>query len=109
MNPNEIERALREESTITPSPDFTGRVMRAVRDRVAQQEALAFPWRRVLPGLIACVVLTLVSLFAIPIDSGARSSVQQAALAAAAAWLMMALTGSYALVWGALRFSGYRR
>ena len=58
VDPNDIDRALREDRSITPSPGFTGRVMRAVRLQAEAEgwavgiSALAerltsFSWRRI--------------------------------------------------------------
>jgi hypothetical protein len=112
MNPNDIHRALREDREITPSPEFAGRVMRAVRQHTDESEALSFPWRRLLPGLAVTALLVVAGLVMGPpsIDSRAMAeTLNRIALRQSAAWIPMTLVGSYALVWCSLRMSGYRR
>ena len=62
MNQGEIDRALGNDQRITPTPEFAARVMGVVRREVREPEALGFPWRRLLPGLTACAILTLAGL-----------------------------------------------
>ena len=117
MNPNDIERALGQERTVAPSADFTARVMRSVRQQVEEREGIAFPWHFAGPGLAACALLTIAGGVALllgggppPVDPAAIvEALQRSALASAAAWLTMALSGSYVLVWGSLRMTGYQR
>ncbi len=49
--PDPIERALRAGSPGEPAPDFSRRVMAALRREVATPPPLAFPWRRLVLGL----------------------------------------------------------
>jgi len=104
MSPNEIERALRDDRTIAPSPEFAGRVMRVVRQRADEREALAFPWRRLAPGLALCAAIVAVGLV-----GGAPPLRVESTLAQAVTWIPSVLAGSYALVWWSLRLAGFRR
>jgi hypothetical protein len=76
--------------------------MRAVRLRVDEHEALAFPWRRLVPGLALCAAIIAVGL-------GAGSPPVRAEGLLAATWIPSVLAGSYALVWWSLRLAGFRR
>ena len=116
MNLDEIDRALREDRTIAPAPDFTGRVMRSVRQKADEREALAFPWSRFAWGLGTCAVLTVVGVIAAWLSGGSALAapdvlvevLERSSLVAALAWVPTALAGSLALVWSSLRFAGYR-
>lgn len=60
MDPNtEIERILSEEEIVSPSSDFAARVMGQVRTEAAAPEPIEFPWRRLLPGVLTSLSLTL--------------------------------------------------
>ena len=111
MNPHEIDLALRNEPTIEPSLGFAARVMRGVHEQVDDLGALAFPWRRFLPGLVACVVLTVIWLAfsppAAPSESMAKL-LDDPELARTVSWTVMVLLGSWALVWSTMRFAGHR-
>jgi hypothetical protein len=112
MNANEIDRALREDRAITPSPDFAARVMVAVRRQAVEHEGLAFPWRRLLPGLAACTAIAVAGMIwgappAIP--EAVTRVMENAAVVHAATWVPMSLLGSWMLVWTSLRLAGHRR
>jgi len=112
MNANEIDRALREDHVITPSPDFAARVMVAVRRQAGEREALAFPWRRLFPGLAACTVAAVVGvIWGTPseIPSAVTRIMQDTAAIQAFTWIPMSLLGSWMLVWTSLRLAGHRR
>lgn len=47
-----LERALRNEETLTPSPGFTAAVMAEVRRQAEAPRPLPFPWGRVLTVLL---------------------------------------------------------
>jgi len=113
MTAHEIDLALRNDRTIEPSLGFAARVMRAVHLQVDDLGALAFPWRRLLPGLIACVLLTVVWLAVAPPPTPEPSEtmtklLEDPGLAQAVTWVVMVLLGSWALVWGTMRFAGHR-
>lgn len=112
MNTNEIERALCNDETIEPTREFASRVMGAVRREVGEREALAFPWRRLLPGLIASMALTVAALvFAQPLalsESTVRL-LRDPVLIQSSTWVPTAILGTWLLIWGSLRFAGYRR
>jgi len=64
MNPEDINRMLRHEPRIRPSPGFTARVMDAVRMEDAQSRAIRFPWQVLAAGLTAAAGLTVIALVA---------------------------------------------
>ena len=117
MKADLVDRALLEERRIEPSADFAARVMLAVRLQADQRSALAFPWSRLVPGLAACAVLTVLGVVALWLRGSPSPDlvgtmnldVRSAGLAAASAWISMVLSGVYALVWGAKRLAGTRR
>jgi hypothetical protein len=112
MNTNEIDRALRQDEMIEPSPIFASRVMGAVRRQVSDQEALAFPWSRLLPGLGACAAVTVAAFLYTPplaIPAAVTEALRDPVLLQAATWVPTLLIGTWLLVWGSLRLSGYRR
>jgi hypothetical protein len=53
MQNDELDRILSEEQAILPSSEFTASVMAAVLRESSVPVPIAFPWRRVLPGLVA--------------------------------------------------------
>jgi uncharacterized membrane protein HdeD (DUF308 family) len=112
MNANEIDRALREDETIEPSPIFASRVMGAVRRQVSEQEAIAFPWSRLLPGLVGCAAAIVAAfMFAPPltIPEWVTTTLRDPVLLQAATWVPTLAIGTWLLVWGSLRLAGYRR
>ncbi len=62
MHRDDIERLLASETMIEPSPGFAASVMEAVRSEAAAPEPLAFPWRRVLPGLVLVALVLMAGL-----------------------------------------------
>jgi len=56
MKSDEIDRALTREVEIIPSSGFVRSVMAAVRSEAAAPPPIPFPWKRALPGLLACLV-----------------------------------------------------
>jgi hypothetical protein len=112
MNANEIDRALREDPAITPSPAFAVRVMGAVRRQAAEHGALSFPWRRLIPGLAACAVVTVVSLALAPppaVPEVVVRAIEHPAAGQTASWVTIFLLGTWMLVWFPLRLAGFRR
>jgi hypothetical protein len=72
---DEFDRIVSEEQTIVPSSGFTASVMAAVLLESSAAAPLAFPWRRVLPGLIGSGVALAVlvqQIFVQPGMSAAR-------------------------------------
>lgn len=111
MNDHEIDLALRNDLTIEPSLGFAARVMRAVHRQIDDLGALAFPWRRLLPGLISCVLLTVIWLALAPPPEPSETMAklrEDPALAQAVSWVVMVLLGSWTLVWSTMRFAGHR-
>lgn len=57
MNDNELNIVLSQTEEITPSSGFSARVMDAVRQEAAIPPPIPFPWRKAMPGLVACLGL----------------------------------------------------
>lgn len=55
MNPDDIERLLASDVTVSPSPTFLASVMRALKCERTAIPPLAFPWKRAFPGYLALV------------------------------------------------------
>jgi len=56
MKPDELDRVFSNESEIVPSSGFARSVMAAVRSEASAPPPIPFPWKRAMPGLLACVV-----------------------------------------------------
>jgi hypothetical protein len=112
MSVNEIERALGDDPPIEPSSDFCARVMVAVSQEVREHEALAFPWSRLIPGLVACALVVLVGLFvdsAPSVPASLVSILEYPMVAQVLTLLISSLVGIWMLVWTSLRFAGVGR
>jgi hypothetical protein len=112
MSDNEIDRALGNDPPIEPSSDFSARVMVAVRQQVREREALAFPWSRLIPGLVACTVLVVVGLIVDPtpsVPASLLSILEEQVMVHTLTWITASLVGTWALVWMSLRFAGRGR
>ena len=75
MEYDELDRIMSEERTIVPSSGFTASVMAAVLRESSAAGPIAFPWRRVLPGLIAsdlALAVLVQQIFVQPGISAAR-------------------------------------
>jgi hypothetical protein len=116
MKPLDIERILRDDPEITPSPDFAGRVMRTVHRDIELRGGLGFPWARLATGLVTCAVLTIVGVV-ISVLRGDPSpailehlarAAEQPAMVTALVWIPTSLAGAYALVWWSMRAAGFR-
>jgi hypothetical protein len=117
MKPLDIERILRDDPEITPSPDFSGRVMRTVHRDIELRGGLEFPWARLVTGLAICTVLTIVGVV-ISVMRGdpapavlehlARTA-RQPAITTALVWVPTSLAGAYLMVWWSMRAAGLRR
>lgn len=70
MQYDELDRIMSEEHTIVPSSGFTASVMSAVLRESFAAAPIAFPWRRVLPGLIASGVVLAVLIQRIFVQPG---------------------------------------
>jgi len=56
MRDDELDRILSRHDDLEPSSGFTRNVMDAVRQEAMTPASIPFPWKRVLPGLILCVL-----------------------------------------------------
>jgi hypothetical protein len=56
MRDDELDRMLSAEQGLVPSANFARNVMARVRMEAAAPAPIAFPWKRVLPGLVLCVL-----------------------------------------------------
>jgi hypothetical protein len=114
MRSHDIERALREDTTIEPSADFASRVMREVRREAHDAGAIGFPWSRVVPGLVVSLILVAVAVaFAPEASEPTRWAetlmrVIEGVPTETAAWTLAPLAASWILVRFSLRLAGYR-
>jgi hypothetical protein len=75
MQYDELDRIMSDEESIVPSSGFTASVMAAVQRDSSASVPIAFPWRRVLPGLAAsglALAVLLQQLFMQPGISAVR-------------------------------------
>ena len=116
MRNNRIDRILGPEPPLTPSPGFAEAVMDAVRRERATPEPLPFPWRRVVPGLVVCLlailtaaVATLSGLGGAVTSPGAvATGLQRLVSAQSTLWLAGSLLASWMIVRVSLNYSGFR-
>jgi hypothetical protein len=112
VNADEIERALLEDRSAVPSPGFASRVMGAVRRQAQEEEAIGFPWRRLLPGLIGSVALVVTAVVLTPVpkvsDTWLRI-LQDPAAVRASTLVPVVLLGSWLIAWLPLRLAGFSR
>ncbi len=73
MKHDELDRMLSRNEEIVPSSGFTSAVMDAVREAAATPPVIPFPWRRVLPLIIAAV-LSFVAVIAASISQWGQKS-----------------------------------
>jgi hypothetical protein len=112
MNGNEIDRALVSELEIEPGSDFSARVMVAVRQQVSQREAMAFPWSRLLPGLVAWVAVVAVTFVVDPAPAAPAFLVailENPIVLQVFGWISSSLLGAWVLVWMSMRLAGATR
>jgi|GEM_PF-1762471 len=102
----EIERILRAEEIMEPSPGFSLRVMESVRREAAVPAPIEFPWQRLLAGIAAwCALIAAgaaaLSSSAVELRLPALRWDDPALTAAASGlgWTMAALAGTYLLSW----------
>lgn len=100
----DIERVLRAEEPMEPSPGFSWRVMESVRREAAVPAPIAFPWQRLLAGIAAwCALIAAgaaaLSSSAVELRLPALHWDDPALTAAASGlgWTMLALAGTYLL------------
>jgi hypothetical protein len=112
MNANQIEDALRGDPKIRPSAEFASRVMGAVRREAQGRQGIEFPWRRMLPGMVACCLLTVVALVLIepqPLSEATAMKLRDPKLMQAVTWVPTYVLGTWVMIWTALRVAGFRR
>ena len=106
MSSDDIDRLLREDRNIEPSPYFAGNVMRAVRRSVDDRAAIAFPWKRLVPGLAVCVAAIVAGAIGgapgIPPEVASRAA-ENLARFQVVTWVPAAIAGTYLLVWWSMR------
>ncbi len=116
---DELDRILSEDEEILPSSGFAASVMEAVRREASTPPPIPFPWKHALPGLAAAalaLVLGPVQAFrgggsgaaaAAPLVAwvAALVPVLQAAVAAGAHWIALALALTYASLKLSMRLS----
>lgn len=111
----DIDRALSAEDAIIPSSGFTASVMEAVRRDAKTPPPIPFPWKRALPGLLACVA-SLAAFLSLGVALPGRGAEVSKTLVraieiakdAGAGWIALALLVSLLSVVFALRLVGRR-
>jgi len=76
---DEIDHLLSREEAILPSSGFATSVMDALRREAAAPPPIPFPWRRVLPGLVAggfALALVLVEIVLVIAQAGKTTAPQ---------------------------------
>jgi len=117
MKHEPIDRILGEDPALTPSSGFADSVMDAVRREAAGPEPLAFPWRRVVPGLAVCLLaIVAIAVAAVTGPSGAENEsapltalLERTLLAQSTLLLAGTLLGSWMVVRMTLMLSGFER
>jgi hypothetical protein len=112
VNADEIENALLEDRAAVPSREFASRVMGSVRRQAQEEEAIGFPWRRLLPGLIGSAALVVAVAVLAPApqvpDAWLRMPQDPAALQAWT-WAPLGLLGTWLIAWLPPRLAGFSR
>ena len=122
--PDELDRILSQCETIVPSSGFTARVMEAVEQEALAPPPIAFPWKRAVPGLVACLVLLgiLLGKVAATWSQQAQSAAAWPGAAGLLVWIQhssggswitagtisLALLLSLGTMWLSLRMAGVR-
>ena len=112
---SDLDRILSSDPVIEPSATFASRVMGQVRRTATAPPPIEFPWRRFLPGAIACaaILLITVGLTIVNLDPTAAPATPETQLGPAldvamlsepAALAAAALLGSLLVAWLATRF-----
>jgi hypothetical protein len=68
MHDDELDRILRADQPIAPSPMFASKVMHAVYREAATPPPIGFPWKRALPGIAATLLAVFYGWKAGPVD-----------------------------------------
>lgn len=123
MNDNELDIVLSQTEEIIPSSGFSARVMDAVRQEAAIPPPIPFPWRRAMPGLVACVGLVAFLIYrfghlfsATPADASSSLpaaqwlptllfDVDKSSAFLSLEWLAIALLITFATLWLSMRFA----
>ena len=122
MRDDELDGIFSGEQGIAPSSGFTASVMDAVRREASAPAPIPFPWKRVLPGLVLCVLALAamsVAAFTGPAARGVQTGpsiwtgwgldlgrVWHAANAGGLVWVVLALLLTLVSVKLALRLAG---
>src|SRR5688572_29916067 len=100
MREDELDRVLSRKTEIVPSSGFVGTVMDAVRNEASTPPPLPFPWKRALPGLVACLGLLVwfaVESFRVPERQASAPPIWSTLGSALGSWLPT--TETYAAGW----------
>jgi hypothetical protein len=122
MERDDLDRLLSDDTTLVPSSGFAAGVMDAVRREASEPQAIPFPWKRALPGIVAtalALVSTLVSGFlafnapsAQALSEGPTESFLKVIVAAATsaeiAWVVFATLLTWGLVASSMRLARRR-
>ncbi len=76
MQPDELDRLLSDEASISPSHDFTAAVMSAVRREAATPSSIGFPWKPVVFGIVSAALSIMAGVGFGPAHPGAPLAVQ---------------------------------
>ncbi len=121
MKHDELDRMLSRNEEIVPSSGFTNAVMDAVRETAATPPVIPFPWRRVLPIIVAAV-LSFVAVIAASISQWGQKSALPAgwdmppalnsafhtAIQLGGHWILLAAAVTFICVRLSLRLAGAR-
>jgi hypothetical protein len=113
---SDLDRILSSDPVIEPSAGFAARVMGQVRQEATAPPPIEFPWRRFLPGAIACAAILLIALgltvanfdpAATPVEPKIQltPAFDIAVLGQPSAIAALALVGSLLVAWLATRFA----
>jgi len=112
---DDLDRVLSESREVRPSEGFTDSVMARVRVEAKAPPPLAFPWKRVAPGLVTCVVLTIVAVGIVFSSGPSQWTTPQwldqtidATQSVAVQWTVVALLASLVSFRWSMRLAGYR-
>ena len=100
MIATEIDRILQEEPPIEASSRLSVRVMQSVRQEVSDREAIQFPWRWLVPGLVASAAIVLGAIVVGSPEVPARPATAVSAFVPA---ISLAVAGSLVLAWWSAR------
>ena len=103
MSAPDLDRILKDEPPIEPSPFFAERVMRAVRQEARGYPAIPFPWKIMGPSLALSALLVIGAVMTMPAPTLPAALAGVPSLGEAAQWLSLSLIGSFLTTWWFVR------